>query len=185
MKRKLRAFFAIDIDETVRDEVYSFAQNFTAISSKGSFVTKESLHITIKFLGNIDVSTLVPLINKVSSEKTVPEITEIKGIGFFPSACDAKVFWTGVHTSQWITDLFESINAYAAEFGVKKENRRFHPHVTLARFKEQPTRTFMDEALLYENISFGSFLPKELCLYESILSTSETVYRLIEKIPLI
>jgi len=41
----------------------------------------------------------------------------------------------------------------------------------------------MDEALLYENISFGSFFPKELSLYESILSTSGAAYKLITKIP--
>ncbi|HOE09746.1 MAG TPA: RNA 2',3'-cyclic phosphodiesterase [Treponemataceae bacterium] len=174
---------AIDIDEEVKEKIFSFSRNFVAISSKGYFVTKENLHITIKFLGNIDASALSLIMDKISAEKIVAEEVDLKGIGFFPSACDAKVFWTGVHTDQWITDLFKSADSIASEFGVKKETRRFHPHVTLARFKEQPTRTFMDEALLYENISFGSFLPKELSLYESVLSTSGAVYKLITKMP--
>ena len=183
IKRKVRAFLAIDIDETIKENIFSFSRNFVAISSQGYFVTKENLHITIKFLGNIDASCLLPLLEKISPSDFDPEKIELKGIGFFPSVCDAKVFWTGVQTTQWITDLFKSADEIAAEFGVKKENRRFHPHATIARFKEQPTRTFMDEALLYENISFGSFLPKELSLYESVLSTSGAVYKLISKLP--
>lgn len=134
-------------------------------------------------MGNIDASCLPALIEKIPIDKFVPDIVEVKAIGFFPSVCDAKVFWTGVHTTQWITDLFKSTEDITSEFGVKKENRRFHPHITIARFKEQPTRTFMDEALLYENINFGTFVPKELSLYESVLSTSGAVYKLISKIP--
>lgn len=182
IKRKVRAFLAIDIDETIKENIFSFSRNFVAISSQGYFVTKENLHITIKFLGNIDASSLPLIMDKISTEKFISQEIDLKGIGFFPSACDAKVFWTGVKTGQWITDLFKTADSIAAEFGVKKETRRLHPHVTLARFKEQPTRTFMDEALLYENIDFGSFLPKELSLYESVLSTSGAVYKLISKI---
>jgi 2'-5' RNA ligase len=113
-----------------------------------------------------------------------------RGYGFFPTAKSARVFWIGMEAGPELAALAASVDASMAPLGISKEERKFTPHLTLARSsggsgapgrrrEDGPRRTFEH---LQEKLSalpapdFGSMTAREFFLYQSRLSPKGSTY---------
>lgn len=137
----IRAFIAIELPSEIR-EVLSQLQNKlkTGKSASVKWVDPESIHLTLKFLGNVDESE-IPAINKALSEAVkgvVPFNLELGGPGAFPSIHAPRVVWMGINGDmEQLRTLHKNIDNVLIPLGFPPEKRAFSPHLTLGRVREE------------------------------------------------
>ncbi len=124
----MRLFIAIDYEE-LKDY---FNQLQDQIPKEKLTLTK-TYHLTLKFLGEIADKHL-DVVKENLSEIKFKEFTLSTGdIGFFPSESYINVVWVGISPHEHISNLQKDIDlALSKRF---KLDKRFHPHITLARIK--------------------------------------------------
>ena len=188
MNDTIRSFIAIKLPDDIKSQIEFYLAELRDFVPKLKWVKKDSLHITLKFLGNQPpqkvenvIRTLLPL-----KDHSKPFEIKIKDIGAFPNQNKARIIWLGIEAKprelffqvhNWIEDQLEKI-------GFEKEQRKFSPHLTLARIKF-PT----DLAELWEYVDKNpfeaqSFNVNEIMLMRSILKQSGAEYHQIQKYPL-
>ena len=95
--------------------------------------------MTLAFLGDVPNRDLDGLCEHVASSVRFFEPLELRflGLGAFPSPVRPRVLWTGVSATapERLKEIREAVVAAAALGGYRVDDERFHPHVTLGRFK--------------------------------------------------
>jgi RNA 2',3'-cyclic 3'-phosphodiesterase len=186
----MRLFIALDIDEAIRERIVGFAEGIQALASDARWVKPESLHVTLKFIGEQPEEVLAPIENALN--RVDGNATEINfhGYGFFPSTKSARVFWIGMDADSQLAALASTIDEKMATLGIAKENRAFSPHLTLARGSggsgsprwhkgDGTNRTFQRLQEKLANLSapeFGTMTAREFFLYRSQLSPKGSQY---------
>src|SRR6201984_2044361 len=94
--RSMRLFLALDIEDAIRERIIRFVDGVRNFAPDGRWVKPESLHVTLKFIGE-QPETALDRIKQAMTEVQVPgaEI-HFRGYGFFPTVTAARVFWIGM-----------------------------------------------------------------------------------------
>ncbi len=122
-----RYFVAIEIPEETKKEIASFFYPLLAQKVTGKFVSVDKLHITVLFLGNVEIKP--ELLNFLKGLKFSEEL-KINGLGAFPSIQNPKTIYAKVYGN--IKAQFEELCSF-----LKIESEKdFTPHVTLCRSKK-------------------------------------------------
>ena len=186
----MRLFLALDIDDPICERITRFVDGVRNFFPDARWVKAESLHVTLKFIGEQPdnaVEKIKRALKDISAATT--EIT-FRGYGFFPRPKSARVFWIGMESGPQLVQLAAAIDERMANLGIKKEDRAFSPHLTLARAVggsgsprwrkgDGPNRSF---SYLQEKLSalpvpeFGTMIPREFVLYQSQLSPKGSRY---------
>lgn len=194
----MRLFLALDIDDPIRERISRFVGEVRNFAPDARWVKPESLHVTLKFVGEQPddaVEKIKQTLKDVSAAAT--EIT-FRGYGFFPTPKSARVFWVGMESGPQLAQLAAAIDERMATLGIKKEDRAFSPHLTLARAAggsgsprwrkgDGPNRSF---TYLQEKLSalpapeFGTMTPRDFFLYQSQLSPKGSRYTKLARFPL-
>jgi 2'-5' RNA ligase len=209
----VRAFVALELPEPVRREA---ARRVAAVRERlpeARWVRPEALHLTLRFLGEVDPASLLALSAALAPAfAAAPRLLlALHGGGCYPPGRPARVAWTSVRAAggrspdpPGAADLGSADppadgcgavplpalqarveSAAVAALGVEPETRPFSPHVTLARAKRPWNRVEVE--------TFGAALagavgePFEVdhgSLIESRLSPEGSRYRTIETFPL-
>lgn len=147
------------------------------------WVRPEGIHLTLKFLGDVNPSDMQS-VHQVILE-TVPRFSpfsfSVGGLGCFPNVRHPRVIWIGVEErSGELAALTEELEQAFAVQGFERENRRFHPHLTLGRIRRgvgQAERRAIGETLdRVEGFTLGDVRVNEVCLFRSELKPSGAVY---------
>jgi 2'-5' RNA ligase len=59
----------------------------------------------------------------------------LEGVGAFPSVDRPRVLWVGIRPNPAATRLYHTVEDACAALGVPREERAFHPHVTIGRVR--------------------------------------------------
>ena len=140
---EIRSFIAIELSAEVKLALSRVQEQLKAYSmASAKWVDPESMHLTLKFLGNID-SGLTGKITAAMEEACRgihPFSLEISGLGVFPNARRVRVVWVGLTgETETLGQLQKRIDDSLAPLGFTAEARAFTPHFTLARVREQAT----------------------------------------------
>jgi len=194
----MRVFVALDIDEGIRSRIAKFADDLRAQAPAARWVRPESLHITLKFIGE-KPDSVVKQVEQTLNWISIAEFqVTFAGSGFFPTPKAARVFWIGIAAEAGLAQLAAKIDARLADVGVPKEERAFSPHLTLARSGggsgapgwrkgDRPNRQF---AVLQRHLEgsaspeFGTMTAREFFLYRSQLSSKGSTYTKIARFEL-
>ncbi|MBJ6726122.1 RNA 2',3'-cyclic phosphodiesterase [Geomesophilobacter sediminis] len=167
-----RLFVAVDLPRELKEAV---AGIFTQLPG-ARWVPAEQIHLTLRFLGEVDAKE-VPII-KQCLERVVfaPFPLVLRGVGHFPPGKYPRVIWVGIDPSPPLLQLYENIQGALAEAGFPPEERRFSPHVTLARLHGTPASA--TESLEAEHRQFccPPFNVESFVLYSSVLSRTGAVH---------
>lgn len=135
----MRLFIAALIPEGIRTQLTNYI-NFLKRNIDGVKWEKfEKLHVTLKFLGDIDESR----VNEISNllEKLVhnysPFNTSILDFGGFPDLKHPGVLYVGLSRNSGLSKLQNELEQELSGLGFKEENRRFIPHITVGRVKKR------------------------------------------------
>lgn len=142
-----------------------------------------NLHVTTKFIGDWpgdrldELKTVLKQLNKPK-----PFAIAIDGFGWFPTPHHPRVLFAAVRAPEALKQLAQDTDAALAEIGVPKEEKPYHPHLTLARIKDAhidlaPIKQFIAQL---PSTEFGRMNVSSFKLYESRAGT----YTVLEDFPL-
>jgi len=184
----MRLFIAIEFSPELREEIQrwmrSLADEIPDPEHRLRWVKDEQLHLTLKFLGEVREDQLKPL-SQVLRERTRDHMSfslSAARVGHF----GGRVVWLGLETGlDNVASLAKSIEEGCASIGFTLENRRFHPHITLARSKVNPgTIRLANLPLHLRQKSFPPFRVTSISLIQSTLSARGSLYETLERFPL-
>ncbi|MCD6371858.1 MAG: RNA 2',3'-cyclic phosphodiesterase [Candidatus Aenigmarchaeota archaeon] len=174
-----RVFLAIDIPNELKKSISEF-QNSIKKDFDAKWVEEANFHFNLKFFGNLTEDEILKI--KSKTEEVVkdfkPFYIEIYGMGVFPNFSFPRVVWLGCKNNIELQHLSESLDDSFSSVGIKKEERRFVPHLTLGRLRSGKNKQLLKKIVeKNSNVSFGKFLVKEIILFESKLSPKGPVYK--------
>jgi 2'-5' RNA ligase len=129
----MRLFVALDIADEIRRQVGGFLEGVRGFAPDARWVQAESLHVTLKFLGERPEAELARIETALAQIHSAAVALSFRGHGFFPTARSARVFWIGVEAGPELKALAAQVDGAMAALGVERERHEFSPHLTLAR----------------------------------------------------
>ncbi len=145
MAEAMRTFIAIVLSQEVHKALGDLIGRLRAGpgGEAGRWVRPESIHLTLKFLGDVPSTKLEAVYAAVQRAcATVPPFEMmVEGVGCFPNARRPRVVWAGVREETGrLEALQRAVEREAAKEGFAPEDRAFTPHLTLARIKDRADR---------------------------------------------
>jgi 2'-5' RNA ligase len=160
-----RLFIAIDLPERIKDDITS---TYAAIAG-AKWTEEEHLHLTLRFIGETDEPTKQRIVNTLKSVSIQPFSICIKGVGFFPPRKEPRILWVGVSANKELLRLQGKIERTLVSIGISPEERKFHPHITIARLNGSPHEKIAQFLTSNSLLSTETFAVNEYHLYESFL----------------
>jgi 2'-5' RNA ligase len=138
---QIRSFIAIELPDEVKSALAQLqTQLKTGKQLPVKWVDPYSIHLTLKFLGNIDLNKVREITGamEAAAQGISPFKLEIKDLGVFPNLKRVRVVWVGVSGEvAQLSQLQQRIESNLVPLGFAREARSFTPHLTLARVREQ------------------------------------------------
>jgi 2'-5' RNA ligase len=101
----------------------------------------------------------------------------VKGVGFFPPRRLARVLWAGVDTCPELHLLQEQVRSTLSGVGVEGDGRKFHPHITLARFRRPSSPESVARFVAAHSLfTCSEARISEFHLYSSVLARGGAVH---------
>ncbi|MBC8146006.1 MAG: RNA 2',3'-cyclic phosphodiesterase [bacterium] len=135
-----RCFYALRFEQPSIAYLSAIIDDLRAFDADVAWVRDESLHITLRFLGELTDEQLESAL-AVPGEPVVGAFTlRAVGLGAFPGLRNAKVMWAGIAAAseedrRRFLELQSLAESWAQAIGLAPEKRRFRPHVTLGRVR--------------------------------------------------
>ncbi|MGA3207788.1 MAG: RNA 2',3'-cyclic phosphodiesterase [Syntrophales bacterium] len=180
-EKAIRAFLAIDPPEEIFDEIIKIQEHLRkAIQGDIRWVRPEGIHLTLKFFGYVYESDIVNISNVVENNVAAMKalMLNVRNLGAFPSVNRPRVLWLGIDgDTDALINLQAEIDTRLQDYGFKKEERPFRPHLTLARIKESKGLVGLAETVKKnEGYTAGSFTISGLTLFKSDLKPTGAIY---------
>ncbi|RLG59105.1 MAG: RNA 2',3'-cyclic phosphodiesterase [Candidatus Hydrothermarchaeota archaeon] len=176
----MRCFIAIDVSNF-------FAEVLDELSKiRGlKLVSPENLHITLKFLGEVEESKVEKIHESMRQalEKFDSFSISFKGMGVFPSLRYIRVIWVGVERNrERIIEMQKALEQELEKLNFKRE-KEFSPHLTLARVKFLGEKQKILKLISkFENVEFGELRVEKVRLKKSRLTPQGPIYTTVREI---
>jgi RNA 2',3'-cyclic 3'-phosphodiesterase len=180
MADAIRAFVALNLPPAIIDHASRLQSKLKARGLRLRWVRPQSLHLTLRFLGDIPAATVseIEIALGRASRGTEPLNLTVQGMGAFPGIKRARVLWIGLGGQiEALQLLYSKIEDELAGLGLPREKRAFKAHLTLARMKGRlapgDLLAAVQELGDYEP---RPFLARQLILYKSDLRPQGAIY---------
>jgi 2'-5' RNA ligase len=135
-----RLFVAIDLDDDARRAIAAEQKRLMrefAGESLLRMVRPEQMHLTLVFLGEVDDVRAAAIVDAIHGDvKAAPFPIVFAGLGVFPPHGAPRVLWLGVTTGrEQAIAVQRQITDRLSRVGIEPEQRAYHPHLTLARWR--------------------------------------------------
>lgn len=160
-----RLFVAIDPPEAIREQLVPLCCGLP----DARWTPSEQLHLTLCFIGEVDGATFLDIRDALNEIGFAPFALQLRGVGFFPPRGQPRVVWAGVEKCEPLLVLQRKITTRLFQMGVELENRKYSPHLTLARLNQTSSARvgkYLNEHALFAS---SSFLVSRFVLYSSVL----------------
>jgi 2'-5' RNA ligase len=183
---KIRVFTAVDVSEEVREKTAAYISKLRQLYWKipVGWEKPEKLHLTLKFLGDIDAAQLEKLKNVVEAAASNTEQLSltIENTGVFPPRSCPRVLWLGVtEENLGLTKLQDLMEKEAEKAGFEREKRAYHPHLTIARLRVPAKSRELAQYHLQVGFPPINFEVNEVTIYKSEFVSGGSVYKVISK----
>ena len=191
----IRAFLAVELPQKLRAELATIQQELKRnIESEMkqnmriSWAQPASIHLTIKFLGDMDEQVVDPLL--VAIEQAIGSQTAVnvplERLGAFPRPQSPRVLWVGP-SENWekgaeakrIAEIHGAVEQACEGLSFLRETKSFSPHLTLARIKvgeRQVGVALAKNGVLDRPLSLGLLAVESVVLMKSELKPTGSIY---------
>ncbi len=169
----IRLFVAIELPEDVRERLAALAAGVRG----ARWVRPENLHLTLRFIGEVDEGRLADIYAALARIADPAFELAIDGIGHFGSKREARVLWAGAESNERLVRLHDKVESALVRAGLAPEERKFSPHVTLARLKRASTPRVRDFMAAHGLFRAGPFPVDAFQLFSSFLSKSGAIHK--------
>ena len=175
MKVLIRTFIAVELDPGFREKIRDLQDRFADFDLK--FVKPELVHITLKFLGDVDESKIPSISAALDSIMCEPFEAKVGGLGTFPKPSNPRVLWLGASGN--FKTLHENIEDLMKPFKFETDNKEFSSHATLARvkfLKKDQKNDFITTLRELKYVEIGSMWVNKVLLKKSTLTPEGPIY---------
>jgi 2'-5' RNA ligase len=183
----VRLFVAAPLPEDVRRSIAGIQSALEAAPLPVRWVLPEGIHLTFKFLGEVDPSRLgeIEAALRQAGRDIPPFRLRAAGVGAFPGRGEPRVIWVGVEGEVEIAArLQEALERALEAIGFPAEKRPFHPHLTLGRVKGEARGDWRPTLARASEEVIGEFEVREYALFESRLDPQGATYTVLGRFPL-
>ena len=177
----VRTFIAIDLAPEVRERMQSPQARLTGCRARLTLVKPPAIHVTLKFLGEVDEKTLARVKEALSKIRFPPFEVSVGGVMGNPPA-SPRVIWSGVRDQGGCKKVFDLVEEALAPLGIPRERRGYTPHATLARVK-RPDPSLIPVLAELASEGFGSCPVRCIRLKKSTLTPTGPVYEDLLEVP--
>lgn len=178
----MRLFYALIIPRQVKEELFNIISKFQSyIPTSVKWVEEENLHLTFKFIGEVEASQYSDLEERFSlvMQKCRQQKFVLHDIELFPQE-GPRLIWVSLKSQ---TNQFSKASSYFSkilqEGGFKVENKAFTPHITLGRVKRNLIKPDID-IIEQEEISKIEFTIDRIALFSSTLTKKGPQYSILQ-----
>ncbi len=176
--KTLRTFLGIPLVPAARDALAEVQSHLRGTNADVRWEPAVKIHLTMRFLGDATEDLLARLSPAIAAaaQKIAEADLVIEGLGAFPSDREPRIVWAGAHAAPWLIHLAADIETCCIAAGLPREERPFHPHLTLGRVKGSRNAARLTEAL--KTVTFEPIPQRstELLLFQSVLAPGGSVY---------
>ena len=185
-KGQVRVFVALDLPQPAKDLLnHTMLRLQETLPGGIRWVRPDGIHLTLKFLGDVDAGMVEPLLGAMGNVATLADHSnfdlELTRLGMFPNVREPRVLWAGVGGDMAaLNRLQQSVDEAISGLGFPPERRPFRPHLTLGRVRDQVTagdRTKIGS--LVSQATLGETSPwtvEEMHLIRSNLTPAGAIY---------
>ena len=191
----IRAFLAVEPSQELRAELALVQQELKLRiepelkrDTRISWVQPAKIHLTMKFLGDMDEQVIDPLqraLEQAIGNRIVVNVP-LERFGAFPRPHSPRVMWVGP-SENWergaevkrVTEIQSAIEQACESVSFLREAKPFSPHLTLARIKageRQVGVALAKGGVLDRPLSLGSLAMESVVLMKSELKPTGSVY---------
>lgn len=181
-----RLFVAVELTASLRARVRDHIDRLrhTVPDARASWAREENLHLTLKFLGDTPVSKVPALSTAIerATAKVSSFDTNVGGCGAFPLSGQPRVLWIGIgDPAGSLARLSSALEDECDQAGFSREERPFHPHLTVARLRHPHGARRLAE--LHNEMGFDPVLlsVRDVCLIRSELRSEGSRYTVIAR----
>lgn len=184
----MRTFIALTLPEQIRSRLALLQVELRETDVK--WTAPENIHLTLKFIGEIDEKTLDRII--LTLEKFIPEkksyYARVSALGVFPEIHSPRIIWIGLSEgNKESCDIAQEIEEKLSDTGISKEERAFTSHITIGRVRSGRNKDRLlrkiNEINSLENEDLR-FLVDRVTVYKSTLTPKGPVYEAIKELRL-
>lgn len=172
----MRLFVAVDVENEVKDRIYSLSKALNSINGVKA-VERENIHITLKFLGEVNEVKAEKIKEALNSVEAEPFKAHFYNVGFFPSKGKIRVVWVGVNEGNAeFKDLALKVENSVKRLGFRRD-KEFVAHATVARIKKPVNRDQLIKTIESFESDFGWMEVDKFKLKQSILTPKGPIYK--------
>ena len=138
--KQIRTFIAIELPEDVKAHLGQLQDVLKTVDENcAKWVSPESIHLTLKFLGSVNVDKLNGIVDVMEeTARYIPPFKiEIGEMGAFPNLKRVQTVWVGIKGNlEQLQSMQKALDMKLAKLGFPPDNRPFVPHLTLARVRD-------------------------------------------------
>jgi 2'-5' RNA ligase len=175
-----RLFVAIDPPFGIREHLGALCCGLPG----ARWVEPEQLHLTLRFIGDVDGSVLNRVQDTLAEVRAGAFSLRLEGIGFFPPRGSPRVVWVGIMKNEQLLHLHNRIETVLVRAGLAPEDRKYSPHITLARLKNTPASRIGAYLAQHGLFITEEFQVNEFLLYSSVLNSRGARHYIEEGYPL-
>jgi 2'-5' RNA ligase len=179
----VRIFVAVPLSDGARERLGALSDGLRealgASGGKLSYVRPGSIHLTLKFLGDVEAERVPEITSAVEAAagRFRAFSFELGGVGFFGSSRRPRVIWVGVQEpGGTLVQLASAVDRACANLGFEPESRPFRAHLTLARVKKPPRGDLNELLAPLRERTLGSEAAEEVVLFQSELQATGARY---------
>ena len=176
MNDSLRAFISLPVAAHVVEKIVACQQALAEqVGDAVRWTPAEQIHLTLQFLGNISATESEEIARCLAPLATNLGL-RAQGLGAFPSLRNPRIIWVGLAGD---IDELKALQAAVEHATGRKENRAFHPHLTIGRVREgRKVKAELDD---WTDKEFGEWSVRELLLMQSKLSPAGAAHSVLAR----
>lgn len=187
MSGSKRLFIGVRVIFTEKTEKFYLSLPDTLENAQVKWVDLENIHITLKFLGEVQDDKIPAVRSKLKYISKMFNDFEslLKGVGIFKDYYHPKVLWFGLRNCNEFERIKNEIENSLGDLGFEVDYKKFTPHLTVGRFKDPGSVKELQKLVnSNQDLYFQPIPVKELILFESLLKNEGPEYKIVESFPL-
>ena len=170
-----RLFISLNLPDNVIRQIIGLRDKI-CLEKNIKWEATEKLHLTIKFIGDVSDEMMDVISNELLFVNSYQSIKcSFNKFGFFYRDAKPFILWAGLTVDETLLNLISELNTRLEKLSVPIKQRKFNPHITLLRIKNDLGINFVNN---FKNFTFEPilFTTNSISLYKSILHSEGSKY---------
>ncbi len=175
----MRLFIALPLTKEIEEALGKIIFILKQKSGRVKWVAPKNIHLTVKFLGEVDENKLDEIKKAIQmvAKKYERVNCSLDAVGGFPNLSRPRVIWAGLAGEiENMEKIVNDIEEETFKLGFPKEEKRFKPHLTLGRIKESYGLDDLVNYIKSYRMEPMNFQMSTLVLFKSTLTPGGPIY---------